>query len=202
MDIQDWPKVGEPRKLAGKYGKELWAQDFRNPVTGEVVEFTFFRQNPWSVVLAITPNGKMIRCREFKQGRNSVAWELPGGTADFEDESPETVMHRELRQETGYKAGKVIYLGKAWPATRSADFPFHCFVAFDCTLEGEQELDSNEIIERELYPLEEWVADMFTESHENPSCVVTTMRALRHIRDRYEALASRLLGTISTNLSV
>ncbi|MBI2436369.1 MAG: NUDIX hydrolase [Candidatus Magasanikbacteria bacterium] len=173
--------MGKPTKLAGKFGKSLTSQMFLNPKTGEEEEFVLFEQRPWSVVLAITEDGQVLMVREYKQGRDGIEWELPAGTANFADEAPETVMRRELREETGYEAGKVTYLGHGWMSSRNSPTQFHCFLATGCELVGEQQLDSGEDIERGLVKVDEWLRMVVAGEINEPSAVMTTMRALAHL---------------------
>lgn len=129
MDIKEWAKEGEPTKLAGKYGKWLVSQGFRNPTTGQLEEFVLYGQKDWSVVLALTEDRQVLVVRQYKQGCHKILDELPAGTADFQDETPAEVMRRELLQETGCVPSEMIYLGFGWVATRNSPTRFHCFLA-------------------------------------------------------------------------
>lgn len=179
--MQKWQKVGEPIKLAGKFGKSLTSQTFVNPKTDKEEEFIFIEQRPWSVVLAVTEYGDVLRVREYKQGRDGIEWELPAGTANFVSESPELVMKRELREETGFEAGKVTYLGHGWMASRSSSTRFHCFLATGCRLVGEQQLDPGEDIERKLFTFDDWIEMVIGGQINEPSAVMTTVRALPNL---------------------
>ena len=177
MTIKKWEHVGEETVLAGKFGKKLLVKQFVNPSTGKTEDYVQFAQCEWSVCLAITDDGQVLVESEFKQGRNGIGDELPAGTAEF-NETPEQVMRRELREETGYEANKVIYLGFGWMSTRNSPTRFHCFLAIDCHKVGPAKLDANEDIETRLVSLNEWL-DMVTHGAiAEPSAIVATVRAL------------------------
>ena len=65
---------------------------------------------------------------------------LPGGAID-EDESWEICANRELQEESGYKAGRLDYLGTLSPAARVADWQVHIYLGRDLTpskLQGDE----------------------------------------------------------------
>lgn len=180
MGIKPWEQIGETVCLAGKYGKKLIVRQFINPKNGKVEDYIQFAQRDWSVCLAITEDGNVLIESEFKQGRNDIGIELPAGTAEF-DESPEEVMRRELREETGYEAGKMTYLGHGWIATRNSPTRFHCFLATGCRKIGPAKLDENEDIETRLVSIGDWIAMILDGQIEEPSAITTTFRALPHL---------------------
>lgn len=181
-NLKPWAKEGEPSKLAGKFGKWLASQNFRNPATDQLEEFVLFGQKDWSVVLALTEDKQVLVVRQYKQGCNKIVDELPAGTADFKDETPEEVMKRELRQETGHEAAEMIFLGSYWIATRNSPTRFHCFLATGCRQVCEARYDASEEIEWRKVTLADWLSMVQTSGTiEEPSAVVTTMRALQHI---------------------
>lgn len=64
-------------------------------------------------------------------------------------------MARELREETGYMAGELQYLGKNYYDEKS-NATWHCFLATNCTIDGTgQQLDDTEFIEVLLISIEQ-----------------------------------------------
>lgn len=179
-----WKKEGEASILANRWGKKLIIQQFVNPKTGKGEDYVQFAQKDWAVVLPITKDKKVIVVTEYKQGRDCVADELPAGTADYDDEPPEQVMARELKEETGYEAGQMISLGYGWMSTRNSPTKFYCFVAFDCEKVGPAKLDENEDIEWRLVDWEVWLKMVMDGSITEPSAVMATVRALPHLKKK------------------
>lgn len=183
VEVLPWEKVGDPTTLAGKYGKKLVLQKYKNPHTGEEEDFVLFGQKDWSVVLAITTDGYVLAVRQYKQGCDKIILELPAGTADFDssgpEETPESIMRRELREETGYAAGEVVSLGAYWIASRSSWTRFHCFLATKCQEVGEPTRNPKEPLTRHFLPLQEWIRMTLIDGIiDEPSAVVATARSL------------------------
>lgn len=178
MEIVPWTKVGEQTKLAGKFGKWLVSQNFLNPTTQEEEEFILFGQRDWSVILPITKGGMVVTVLQYKQGCNQIVRELPAGTADTSDEeTPEDVARRELLEETGYLAGRIVPLGPPqFISTRSSTTRFFPFLALGCRKVAEAKLDASEEIETELVSFEEWV-QLCHDTIVEPSAIVATFRA-------------------------
>ena len=107
-------------------------------------------------VIALTPEGKVVIARQFRAGPEKVLDEIPGGAVD-KDETPEAAARRELAEETGYQAGPMEYLGKAYKHAY-LNMTWHYFLATDCRpLETGQKLDDLEEIEVDLIPISELI---------------------------------------------
>ena len=86
-------------------------------------------EHPGSVVLIpITAEGKVLLVRQFRLSAEKVLLEAPAGTIEA-GESPEATARRELREEVGYKAGKLIPIGGSWVAPGYSTEYSHAFIA-------------------------------------------------------------------------
>ena len=179
--IETYQKIKEDVLAKYPYGKEVRKAVFINPLTGKEEEYVLFGQRDWSVIMPVTQDKKVVTVLQFKQGCNKIIHELPAGTADFTRESPEATARRELMEETGYKADKVIFLGPSlWMSSRNSWTKAYCFLASDCEKVREGKFDEMEVIETKLVPLPRWIEMARTEIEE-PSAIVTTFRALPHL---------------------
>ncbi|MEK7576470.1 MAG: NUDIX hydrolase [Patescibacteria group bacterium] len=183
--IQPWKKSGEPVVLANKYGRKLISQQFLNPTTGREEEFSLFAGKDWSIVLPITKDGGVIAVRQYKQGCDQIVLELPAGAVDANDKNPTETIERELLEETGYKAEKVITLDPPlFMATRSSPVRFHAFFAINCEKIQEAKIDASEEIETEIFPLGDWIKMCLSEIVE-PSSIVATFRSLPYLKQTF-----------------
>jgi len=85
----------------------------------------------WVNVLAFTSAGLCLLVRQFRFGIWAATLEVPGGTIDL-GETPEEAAHRELLEETGHQAGRMLTLGKIQPNPAVQNNHLHCFLALDC----------------------------------------------------------------------
>ena len=69
---------------------------------GSEREFEVKVEGPTAVVVALTPDERVVLVREFRPGIEEVLLELPGGGID-DGESPAAAAERELLEETGYR---------------------------------------------------------------------------------------------------
>jgi ADP-ribose diphosphatase len=72
-------------------------------------------------------------------------------------EDPMDGAKRELLEETGYSASKLIQVGRIYPNPALQTNTLHCFLALDIEKVGKQNLDAGEDIEVHLVPLDELV---------------------------------------------
>ena len=62
----------------------------------------------------------VLLVRQFRHLVREDSWELPGGGA-APGESPETAAQRELREEGGYRAGRLAFLTRFYPSNAYLD---------------------------------------------------------------------------------
>ena len=110
MAIRIPRKVGNKKILGSFRGRRsLVCQNFENPRTGVIEPWACFhslRQS--SFILPVTTDKKVIAIKQFRYGAEEVILELPSGNINFEIETPEDAALRELMEETGYRAGRII----------------------------------------------------------------------------------------------
>jgi ADP-ribose pyrophosphatase len=99
-----------------------------------------------SVVLLAKKENDFILIRQFRQPVAEYVVQLPGGGMEL-GESLETAARREFFEETGYKCGKVVYLGKMVPASWRSNEVTHVFYSEEVMPPSAQQLESHEKIE-------------------------------------------------------
>lgn len=107
----------------------------------------------WVNVIALLPEERVLLVRQWRYGIGAPTLEIPGGMVENED--PQAAAGRELREETGYRAGRLTYLGEVEP--NPAFITNHCltFVAEDLERIGEPEGDGEEELAVEIVALAE-----------------------------------------------
>lgn len=105
------------------------------------------------VVAAVNSEGAVLMLRRHRFILERWVWELPGGYVE-EGEDLAAAAARELKEETGWRPGRVEHVVSFQPMVGSADAANHLFVAYDCESTG-QEVDINEAGEVRWVGLEE-----------------------------------------------
>ena len=118
---------------------------------GRVMEKYFVMDFPdWVNILPITPDGQVILVKQYRHASGEVHLEVPGGSMDPRlKESPEEGARREMLEETGYDSSRIISVGAHYPNPALQTNRMHTFLALDCELTQDQQLDPFE--ELELY---------------------------------------------------
>ncbi|HEX6206895.1 MAG TPA: NUDIX hydrolase [Actinomycetota bacterium] len=107
-----------------------------------------------SAVLPLTSDGHVILVRQEREAVGERLLEIPAGLLDVEGEPPLETARRELREETGHRAGSIEPLGRLHTSPGFVDEVCHLFLGTGCTPEG----DPEEGMEVVALPLAEAVA--------------------------------------------
>lgn len=113
------------------------------PITEDEVELPSGVRKRWirlhfgtsAAVLAVTREKQILLTREYRHGLGRVAFSLPGGTAR-EDESAEACARRELLEETGYEASRILEMYAGNNLTAYLEGALHLFFTKDCRPTG------------------------------------------------------------------
>ncbi len=155
--MKPWKRI-EPTTVQ-KVGFRTLVEKHFITASGRQVDRTTINQEGWAAAcaVAITPDGMAIIARQFRPGPEKIFDELPGGLVDA-NETPEMCVVRELAEETGYKPGKVEYLGACYyDAYTNGDR--HYFLLTDCVeAAGDFHLDDDEEVEVRLITIDELLA--------------------------------------------
>ncbi len=110
-----------------------------------------------SCVVALTKEKKIILVKEYKHGVQKEILQLPCGYVD-KGEKPLETAQRELAEETGYVSEKWRFLGKCTGSPGRLNHYYHFFLAEECELKKNQQLDDIEtlhVLECHLHEIKE-----------------------------------------------
>jgi ADP-ribose pyrophosphatase len=99
------------------------------------------------VILPLDGEGKILFVTQFRVPCGGVMLELPAGTLEVEDgvvEDPLGAAHRELEEETGFRAGAMERLGGFWSAPGFSTEYLTLYLATDLRPAGEGRLSPDE----------------------------------------------------------
>jgi ADP-ribose pyrophosphatase len=126
---------------------------------GEETEFDYLSEGESVVVLPFTEYGKVVVIDEWREAVDRINRGFPAGGIE-DGEAIEAAARRELREETGYEAGKLSHMMTVEPANGFSDAVFHYYVARECTRTSRQNLDGDESIRTDTTTLDELVTSV------------------------------------------
>ncbi len=143
--IEPWERVESQRR--GDYEVFHVRRDrHRSPRSGQEHSFYVIEAADWVNVIPLTPEGQIVCVRQYRHGVEAVTLEVPGGVVDAGETAAEAA-RRELREETGYDAARIVRLGSVAPNPALQNNVCHSFLALDARPDGVQRLDGAEDIE-------------------------------------------------------
>ena len=119
--------------------------------------FTVLDAPDWAIIIPVletTRGREFVMVRQWRHGARELSLEFPGGVFE-RGENAEAAAARELREETGLKAGNIEKLGEFNPNPAIMSNQVHFFLAQDLESPSEQDLDEDEYLEVKTVPWEE-----------------------------------------------
>ena len=107
------------------------------------------------VILPILPDSLIGLIRQYRYAAQGEFIELPAGKLDFGEE-PMACAARELKEEIGYKSGKITFLTQIHPAIGFANEVMSVYLAENLE-KTDSNLDADEFLELLPTPLEDAV---------------------------------------------
>lgn len=108
-----------------------------------------------AAVVALTENGKIALVRQYRTSLDRVTVEIPAGKLD-PGEDPLECAKRELKEETGFVAGRIAYLTTIATSCGFSDELIHIYLATQLSFEGANP-DEDEFLNVDLVPVNELV---------------------------------------------
>ncbi|MDP6637240.1 MAG: NUDIX hydrolase [Phycisphaerae bacterium] len=113
-------------------------------IDGEVIEKEVVVHGGAVVILPFLTDDTLVLIKNERLAVGRELWELPAGTLG-DGETPKICAHRELQEETGYRADDMEYLGQVFSSPGWSTHRLFVFVARGLT-RGEQNLEKDETI--------------------------------------------------------
>ncbi len=134
-----------------------------------------------SAVLPLVNDREVLLIRQHRHCAGGAILEVPAGKLDA-GESPDVCALREVEEETGYRAGRLIPLGWIWTTPGFTDEKIYLFAATNLT-PGRQKLDPDEVLEVECVDLEDALKRAATGDIHDAKSIATLFRADRARRE-------------------
>jgi len=106
----------------------VFAEEVELP-NGAVATLDIVRHPGAAAVVPFEDAERVLLIRQFRHAAGGTIWEVPAGKLD--GEAPEVCAARELVEEAGRRAGRLVRLGEIWTTPGFTDERIHLFAAFD-----------------------------------------------------------------------
>lgn len=124
---------------------KAYRDDVRLPDGGESVR-EWIDHPGAAAVVPLFEDGTTLLVRQYRYPPRRAFLEVPAGKLDHDGEAPAEVAKRELKEETGCDAERVVPIGKTYPCIGYSNEVIHFFVARGLT-RGERDLEEGEFME-------------------------------------------------------
>jgi ADP-ribose pyrophosphatase len=124
---------------------------------GEEITYTSIEHDGYVVVLPLLPDRRVVMERVYRHTFERSVLECPCGGRD--GQSAADAARRELEEETGYRAGRVVSLGRFCNSTGISNEQFDILLATNLTADGTISRGPTEEIEVVLVPFAELVRE-------------------------------------------
>lgn len=175
--VRPWP-VQERERVADCRIFAVERTIVRSPKDGAEHDFYRILSDDWVQIVPVTVSGEVVMIRQYRVGAEHATLEIPGGIVD-PGETPSAAASRELLEETGYAAARLVPLGDLNPNPALFSNRLHCFVAEGVERVGEIRNDRAEETIVELVPLDE-LPRLLVEGAVDHGLVVATLWRYLH----------------------
>ena len=132
-------------------------------------------------VIPVAEDGTVWCVRQFRYPMGAHLLEIPAGKLE-PGEDPKVCAVRELGEETGFTAGRLVDLGVTYASPGISDETLHLYLALDL-VPGRQHLDVDEFLGVEKWPLEELYAMVLRGEIHDGKTEIAVMKAREILRN-------------------
>lgn len=123
---------------------------------GRAGNFEVVRHSGGAAIIPVLPDSTILLLRQYRPTAGGMVVEIPAGRLD-PGEAPLDCARRELEEETGWRAGRIIPLGSILASVGYTDERIHLFAGLELT-PGQENREPDEFIEPFAVPFSEAIA--------------------------------------------
>jgi len=130
-------------------------------------------------IIPVTDDNKVLMVRQYRYPMEEELLEIPAGKLD-EGESPLHCAIRELSEETGCTAGRIVDLGATYPSPGFCREVLYLFLALDLR-SGAMHLDENELLSVEPVAIDELVDKIMANELPDGKSIIGILKAKKFL---------------------
>ncbi len=146
---------------------------------GREIELAIVRHPGAAAVVPFEDDETVLLIHQFRYAADDQIWEVPAGKLD-PGEAPERCAVRELEEEAGRRAGRIVALPSIWTTPGFTDEVIHLYAAFDLEVIP-QRLEADEVIEVVPMPLGKALEMVWSGELSDAKSAVALIHAARHL---------------------
>lgn len=150
---------------------------------GKEAEREYMRHIGAVCVLPLDRDGVVHCVRQYRYPHAEVLLEIPAGKLDSKTEDRASAALRELREETGFRCGKLTFLGNIYTSPAILDEVIGLYLAEDL-VPGDTHPDEDEFLAPVGVPLEQLVDDVMAGKIPDAKTQLAVMRVAELLRRR------------------
>lgn len=153
MDIKDFEEktVDTKQIFDGKVVK-LRVEDVTLP-NGAAAKRELIAHPGGAGMIAVDEDKNVLMVRQYRIAARQMMLEIPAGKLEY-GEDPQECAEREITEETGYQAGKVVKLGSYYATPGYCEEVLSLYLGTELTWRG-QNLDEGEFLQVEKFKLDD-----------------------------------------------
>jgi ADP-ribose pyrophosphatase len=120
---------------------DVYEGDVRLP-DGRICKQTWIDHRPTIAVVPVNPESRIVLIRQYRHSAGGMIVEIPAGNMDREGEAVESCVQRELAEEVGFQAGRLIRLYEGYLVPGYCNEYMYFYLALDlqpATLPGDED---------------------------------------------------------------
>ena len=164
---------------------QLYVDRVRLP-DGREAEREYMRHIGAVCVLPLDRDGVVHCVRQYRYPHGEVLLEIPAGKLDSKTEDRASAALRELQEETGYRCGRLTFLGNIYTSPAILDEVIGLYLAEELT-PGETHFDEDEFLAPVAVPLKELADRVMRGEIPDAKTQLAVLRVRELLRRRGEA---------------
>ncbi len=109
---------------------DVFESEVRLP-DGRIVKQSWIDHRPCIAVVPVNPEGKLVLINQYRHPTGGMLVEITAGTMDHPNETVEECVQRELAEEAGFQAGRLVKLFEGYLVPGWANEYMYFYLALD-----------------------------------------------------------------------